>query len=162
MHGQLNVQLVHLVGFIIRIYHDARSAENKTLTHIPYTPLVPWSFIYNLYTHLQLCTFRHNLYTRLWHCTFSNNPYMSFYFCTFNKNPYTRLYFCTFNHNPYHRLHHYAVFRTWCVPLRTCRVSCDQSQLFNFCCIIPWQNQPCSWAVYESISPPDWIRKIEK
>ena len=29
MHGQLNVKLVHLVGFIIRIYHDARSAERQ-------------------------------------------------------------------------------------------------------------------------------------
>ena len=25
MHGHLDVKLVHLVGFIIRIYHDARS-----------------------------------------------------------------------------------------------------------------------------------------
>ena len=42
MHGQLNVKhvefysknkfekLVHVVGFLIRIYHDARSAERQT------------------------------------------------------------------------------------------------------------------------------------
>ena len=29
MHGHLNVKLVHLVGFIIRIYHDARSPERQ-------------------------------------------------------------------------------------------------------------------------------------
>ena len=28
MHGQQNIKkIVHLVGFIIRIYHDARSSE---------------------------------------------------------------------------------------------------------------------------------------
>jgi len=130
-------KLVHLVGFIIRIYHDARSPEHQTLPHTPYMPLVPWSFSHNLYTHMQLCTFRRRLYTRLRHCTFSHNPYMSFYFCTFNKNPYTRLYFCTFIHNPEDRLHHYAVSRTRYVPLRTSTVSCNQSHLFNFCCISP-------------------------
>ena len=30
MHGHLNGKLVHLVGFIIRIYHDARSPERQT------------------------------------------------------------------------------------------------------------------------------------
>jgi hypothetical protein len=27
MHGPLNVKLVHLLGFVIRIHHDARSSE---------------------------------------------------------------------------------------------------------------------------------------
>ena len=155
-------KLVHLIGFIIRHYHDARSPEHQTLPHTRYVLLLPWSFSHNLDKHLQLCTFRHNLYTRLRHCTFSHNPYMSYYFCTFNKNPYTLLYFCTFSQNPYECLHHYAVSRTWFIPLRTCTVSCNQSQLVIFCCIIFWQNQPCSWAVHKSISPSDWIFKIKK
>ena len=29
MHGHLNVKLVHLVGFIIRMYDDARSPEHQ-------------------------------------------------------------------------------------------------------------------------------------
>jgi hypothetical protein len=29
MHGHMNVKLVHLVGFVIRIYHDARSHERQ-------------------------------------------------------------------------------------------------------------------------------------
>jgi len=93
---------VHLVGFIIRIYHDAQSPERQRMSNLAITH----SFLFYVCTYKILCLYRINL----WHVlpkkeqiTFRTQwklknknifNYLCLYFVTFQSNPhddYTKL-----------------------------------------------------------------------